>query len=242
MPELTREAMADGVEVEAQSLRFEATASHGEVSALLVRPADARALYVLAHGAGAGMSHPFMETVSRALAARGIATFRYQFPFMEAGRRRPDPPPIAKKTVRSAVARAAEIGLPLIAGGRSFGGRMTAYAASGGELPGVLGLAFLGFPLHAPGRDSTDRWGPMIDVGLPMLFLQGDRDRLANLDLLRPVVEDLGQPAVLHVVEGGDHSFKVLQRSGRTEHEVLTEIADTLAHWAHELVAGSGGL
>ena len=157
------------------------------------------------------MSHPFLESVSQALASRGVATLRYQFPYMEAG-------------------------------GPSFGGRMTAYAASKGRLPGVLGLAHLGFPLHAPDCDSTDRWGPMTDVGLPMLFLQGDRDRLANLDLLRPLVRDLRPPGILHVIQGGDHSFKVLQRSGRSEEEVLTEIVDTLARWAQELVTGSGGL
>ncbi|MCZ6507018.1 MAG: alpha/beta hydrolase, partial [Acidobacteria bacterium] len=216
----------------------QATASRGEVSALLLQPIDASVLYVLAHGAGAGMSHPFLDSVSRALAARGVATLRYQFPYMEAGGRRPDPPAIAQKTVRSAVVRAAETGLPLIAGGKSFGGRMTAYAAAGGQLPGVVGLAYLGVPLHPPGREGTDRWGPMTDIDLPMLFLQGDRDRLANLDLLRPVVRDLRPPGVLHVVEGGDHSFKVLKRSGRADCEVLTEIVDTLARWAHEVVAG----
>ena len=217
-------------------IRFRATESRGEVSARLVVPPDAQVLYVLAHGAGAGMDHPFMEAVAACLAAKQVATLRYQFPYMEAGGRRPDPPAVAQKTARSAVARAAEIGLPLIAGGKSFGGRMTAYAACKGALPAVSGLAFLGFPLHAPGRDGTDRWLPMTEVGLPMLFLQGDRDRLANLDLLRPLVDALKPPAVLHVVEGGDHSFRVTRRCGRSENEVLGEIGDALADWAHALI------
>ena len=223
-----------------QTIRFLATRSSGEVSGRLLQPADATVLYVLAHGAGAGMDHPFMDSIARRLATLGVATLRYQFPYMEAGGRRPDPPPIAKKTVRSAVRVAADVGLPLIAGGRSFGGRMTAYAAADEDLDGVLGLAFLGFPLHPSGREGTDRWRPMASLTLPMLFLQGDRDRLANLELLRPLLAEHGPTATLCVVEGGDHSFQVLKRSGRSENEVLDELAATIAGWAAGLVTTPG--
>ena len=168
--------------------RFVATQSSGEVSALLVRPEAARALYVFGHGAGAGMRHVFMETVAGKLSDLGVATFRYNFPFVEAGRRGPNHPPILVKTVRSAVTEAASLApdLPLLAGGKSMGGRMTSTAASKDALPGVLGLAFFGFPLHAPGKDSDERGAHLADVGLPMLFLQGTRDRLARLDFLEP--------------------------------------------------------
>ncbi|HIF24050.1 MAG TPA: alpha/beta hydrolase, partial [Gemmatimonadetes bacterium] len=174
--------------------RFVATQSSGEVSAILVQPEDARALYVFGHGAGAGMRHAFMEAAAQKLAKLGVATFRYNFPFMEAsadGRRRgPNHAPILVKTVRSAVAEAASLepDLPLLAGGKSMGGRMTSTAASKEALPGVLGLAFFGFPLHAPGRDSDERGAHLAEVGLPMLFLQGTRDRLARLDLLEPLL------------------------------------------------------
>lgn len=218
-----------------RTLQFEATRSRGKVSARVVLPQKATALYVLAHGAGAGMDHPFMAAISERLASRRIGTFRYQFPYMEAGGKRPDQPAIAQKTVRSAVSKAAEFGLPLIAGGKSFGGRMTAYAAID-ALGAVAGLAFLGFPLHAPGRDGTERWGELVKLHHPTLFLQGDRDRLANLDLLRPLVTNLDPPGALHVVEGGDHSFKVLKRSGRTDDEVLDELAATLSKWILGLI------
>lgn len=203
------------------------------VSGILLRPDDAFALLVLAHGAGAGMRHPFMETVARALAERGVATVRYQFPYMEAGKKRPDRAHVAQAVVLAAVdaARAQAPELPLFAGGKSFGGRMTSQAASEGALPDVVGLVFLGFPLHAPGREGTERAAHLDDVDVPMLFLQGTRDRLAKLELLEPVLRDLGDRATLHVVEGGDHSFKVLKRSGRTEGEVLDEIADATADW-----------
>ena len=213
-------------------IRFTATRSRGEVSAKLVVPTEAKVLYVLAHGAGAGMDHPFMATMARRLAERRVATLRYQFPYMEAGSRRPDPPAIAIKTVRSAVSRASEVGLPMIAGGKSFGGRMTAYAAAQGGLDSVLGLAFLGFPLHAPGRDGTERWSPMTSIAVPMLFLQGDRDRLANLELLKPLVLSLDPVATLEVVEGGDHSFQVLKRSERSDDEVVDQLSSVLSSWA----------
>lgn len=204
------------------------------VSALLIRPRGARLLYVLAHGAGAGMRHPFLEAVAQALAERDVATFRYQFPYLEAGRRRPDPPDVAAATVRAAVAAAAEAapGLPLFAGGKSFGGRMTSTAQAREPLPGVVGLVFLGFPLHAPKQPSDQRASHLGDVEIPMLFLQGTRDDLADLTLLRPVCRQLGKRATLHVVDGGDHSFKVLKRSGRTDQEVLAELADTIADWS----------
>ena len=216
--------------------RFVATRSSGEVSALLVRPEGARALYVFGHGAGAGMRHVFMETAAEMLAGMGIATFRYHFPYMEAGRRGPNHAPILVKTVRSAVAEASSLApdLPLLAGGKSMGGRMTSTAASTEALPGVLGLAFFAFPLHAPGRDSDERGAHLADVGLPMLFLQGTRDRLARLDLLEPLLERVKPRPTLHVVEGADHGFHVPKRSGRTDGEALEEMCVRLSEWVSE--------
>ena len=221
------------------------TGDAGTVSARAVLPAKgdgagARALYVLAHGAGAGMDHPFMAAVAAALAERGVATLRYQFPYMEAGKKRPDRAPVAQATVRAAVRRARSEWpeLPLFAGGKSFGGRMTSQAAAAAPLPGVEGLVFLGFPLHAAGRPGTDRAAHLAAVSVPMLFVQGTRDALADLDLLRPVLAGLGDRARLHVVDGGDHSFKVLKRSGRTEEEVMEEIADAVAGFTAPARAG----
>ena len=212
---------------------MQATRSSGEVSALLARPADARCLLVLGHGAGAGMRHAFMESISERLGERRIATLRYQFPYMEQGRRRPDHRNILLKTVRSAVAAAAAAaaGLPLFAGGKSMGGRMTSMAAAREALPGVRGLVFFGFPLHPVGKPGSERGEHLADVGVPMLFLQGSRDKLADLELLRPVCDRLGERATLHVVAGGDHSFHVLKRSGRSHGEVLDELADTVRDW-----------
>jgi hypothetical protein len=206
----------------------------GTVSGLLLRPAAASLLYVLAHGAGAGMRHPFLEAVAQDLAGRGIATLRYQFPYMERGQNRTDRPAVAEGTVRAAVeaARVHAPGLPLIAGGKSFGGRMTSQAQAGTALPGVRGIVFLGFPLHAPGKPSESRAKHLDDVAIPMLFLQGTRDPLADLALMRQVTGRLGARATLHVVEGGDHSFKVLKRSGRTDGEVRAGLAATIAEWA----------
>ena len=219
---------------------FLATDSSGDVSALLLRPPDARALYVFGHGAGAGMRHGFMEGVAERLAERGVATFRYNFPYMEAGRKGPNPAPILLKTVRSAVATAAGLApdLPLLAGGKSMGGRMTSTAASTEAIPGVLGIAFFGFPLHAPGRDSSERGAHLADVGLPMLFLQGTRDKLANLDLLRPLLATVSPAPTLHVVDDADHGFHVPKRTGRTDDEVMDELCDTLAEWADGVTAG----
>jgi predicted alpha/beta-hydrolase family hydrolase len=226
--------------VESTDLTFRPAAAAPPVSALLTRPAGAWALYALAPGAGAGMRHRFLESIAAALAERGMATLRYNFPYLEAGGKRPDPPGLAHATVRAAVARAAEVapGLPLLAGGKSFGGRMTSGAAASGPLPGVRGLAFLGFPLHPPGQPGTGRADHLEQVDLPMLFLQGTRDDFARLDLITAVCEELGSPATLHLVEGGDHSFAVLKRSERTAAEVLAELADTLVEWARPLVGG----
>ncbi len=213
---------------------FLATDSSGDVSAVLLRPEGATSLYVFAHGAGAGMRHRFMDAVAERLAARGVATFRYQFPYMEAGRKGPNPAAVLVKTVRSAVAEAARLvpDLPLTAGGKSMGGRMTSTAAAKEALPGVRGLAFFGFPLHAPGRQSSERGAHLADVGLPMLFLQGTRDKLADLDLLEPLLTGVRPSPTLHVVDDADHSFHVPKRSGRTDDEVLDEICDRFAEWA----------
>jgi predicted alpha/beta-hydrolase family hydrolase len=210
-----------------------------EVSALLLRPPNATCLLVLAHGAGAGMRHRSMEALSAALAERQIATFRFQFPYMEAGGGRPDSPPVAVETVRAAVAAAGEAssGLPLFAGGRSFGGRMTSTAAGESPLPGVRGLIFFAFPLHPAGRPGTARAEHLAHVDVPMLFLQGTRDTLADLELMRPVVEGLAPRATLHVLEGADHSFHVLKRSGRTDEGILAEVAATVRNWTDLIVA-----
>jgi uncharacterized protein len=216
-----------------QDLKF-AVGSKEHVSALLMRPKDARACYVFAHGAGAGMRHASMEAIVAGLAERGIATLRYQFPYMEKGGKRPDPPALAHATVRAAVAEAAKAcaGLLLIAGGKSFGGRMTSQAQAKAPLDGVKGLAFFGFPLHPAGKPSADRAEHLTDVKIPMLFLQGTRDALAELNLLKPVVKDLSNRATLHIAEGADHSFHVLKSSGRNDREVLTEILDAFVAWA----------
>jgi uncharacterized protein len=202
------------------------------VSALLLLPSRARACFVFAHGAGAGMTHPFMHAVATELAARDIASLRYQFPYMEKRARRPDPPKLAQATVRAAVAEAAQLApLPLIAGGKSFGGRMTSQAQAASALPGVRGLIFLGFPLHPAGKPSDERAVHLHDVQIPMLFLQGTRDELADLALLRPVVERLGARASLRVFEEADHSFHVPARSGRKDAEVRHEMLDAVATW-----------
>ena len=212
-------------------------AKAGPVSALLDRPSQARACFVFAHGAGAGMTHPFMEAVAAGLCERGVATLRYQFPYMEKGSRRPDPPAIAQATVRAAVAEAGRCcpGLPLIAGGKSFGGRMTSQAQAAAPLEGVRGLAFLGFPLHPAGKPSSDRAKHLADVHVPMLFLQGTRDSLAEVALLEPVVGRLEPTATLHLVDGADHSFHVLARSGRNDRDVMNEILDAFARWVGEI-------
>ncbi|TMH00469.1 MAG: alpha/beta hydrolase [Betaproteobacteria bacterium] len=204
-----------------------------QVSALLDAPLDARAGYVLAHGAGAGMAHPFMSHVAQGLAERGIATLRYQFPYMERGSKRPDAPATAHAAVRAAVAEAARRlpGLPLIAGGKSFGGRMTSQAQALEPLPGVIGLAFLGFPLHPAGKPADERAKHLFDVNVPMLFLQGTRDELADLSLLQPLVAKLGTRATLKLFDDADHSFHVPARSGRKDAQVMAEMLDAFASW-----------
>lgn len=209
----------------------------GTVSAMLTRPDHARACYVLAHGAGADMRHSFMEKVAAGLAERGIATFRFNFPYMEEKKGRPDQPAVAHAAIRAAVEEAARLcsGLKLVAGGKSFGGRMTSQAQSKAPLPDVKGLAFLGFPLHADKKPSSERAEHLAGIAIPMLFLQGTRDGLADLSYLKPVVEKLGPKATLHEIEGGDHSFAVLKKSGRTNDEALTEVLDRLAAWIDAL-------
>ena len=212
------------------------------VRGLLSAPPSARACYVLAHGAGAGMFHPFMEGVARGLAERGIATLRYQFPYMERGAKRPDPPKLAHATVRAAVAEAARLApeLPLLAGGKSFGGRMTSQAQAASPLPGVRGLAFLGFPLHPAGRPSDARAEHLLAVEMPMLFLQGSRDKLADLGLLQPLMARLGERASLRLLQDADHSFRVPARAGRPDADVQREMLDTLAAWILSVISGRG--
>jgi uncharacterized protein len=211
----------------------------GEVSALLLRPAKPRWMLALAHGAGAGMSHPFMEALAEELAGVGVATLRYQFPYMEDKRGVPDRPKVLTATVAAAVgsAKDAAPGLPVLAGGKSMGGRMSSQAAAEGLLDGLRGLVFFGFPLHPPKQPGTKRAEHLFKVPVPMLFLQGTRDALADLKLLRPVCSELGSRATLHIIETADHSFHVLKKSGRNDQEVLRELAATTAPWA-ERIAG----
>ncbi len=217
----------------ARKLRIAVSESGDEVSGLLEHPTDADCLLVFAHGAGADMNHAFMEATSQSLKALHIATLRYQFPYMEQGRRSPSPRRVLLATVRAAVAEAVSQApdLPLLAGGKSMGGRMTSLAASEAPLPRVEALVFFGFPLHPAGKPSTDRADHLADVPLPMLFLQGTRDKLADLELLERVHKPLRSRTHLHIVEGADHSFHVLKRSGRTDTEVLDELATTLRHF-----------
>lgn len=222
-----------------QEIHFAASRSSGEVSAILVRPLKARWLMALSHGAGAGIRHAFMAGLAQSLAKHGIASFRYQFPYMEQGKRSPDPQAILLATVRSAVDAARKSGgdLPLLAGGKSLGGRMTSTAASQEALPGVKGIVFFGFPLHAPGKPSNERGEHLFKVRLPMLFFQGTRDNLADLTLLRPLCERLqeqGQVS-LHIIDGGDHSFHVPKKAGRTDEDVLEELGKVVADWASDL-------
>jgi len=211
------------------------------VAGLLLRPPTATALYLFGHGAGAGMRHPFMEAASFALAARNIATLRYEFPYMAAGRRMPDRHGTLVDTVRAAATTALQLApdLPLFAGGKSMGGRMTSTAAAGAPLVGARGIVFYGFPLHRPGDESDARADHLADVSLPMLFLQGTRDRLAEIERVRRVCERLGSRATLHEVEGADHGFSVLRRSGRTGAGVQEEMADAVAGWMG-LTTGTG--
>lgn len=204
---------------------------------MLVRPPAARWLLVLGHGAGAGMTHPFLEKLAKELAEEGVATLRYQFPYTEQRRRVPDKPEVLMATVTAAVSRAAETapGLALLAGGKSMGGRMTSQASAEGLLRPVKGLVFFGFPLHPPNRPGTKRAEHLAKVNVPMLFLQGTRDTLADLSLLGPICEELGSRATLHVIPEGDHSFHVLKKAGKTDAEVIKELAETTRGWAGKL-------
>lgn len=205
----------------------------GTVSALLCRPSDATACYVLGHGAGAGMNHAFLASVSEGLAARRVATLRYQFPFMERGSKRPDPPRLAHSTVRAAIALAFDQmpDLPLFAGGKSFGGRMTSQAQAIAPLPQVRGLVFLGFPLHPAKKPSLERAAHLAQIECPMLFLQGTRDELAEIELFRSVTDELGDRATLHLVADADHSFHVRARNGKTDQQVLDSMLDAISGW-----------
>lgn len=218
------------------ALSFAVGDSH-RVGALSIVPAQASAGYVFAHGAGAGMTHPFMQAIATGLAAVGIATLRFQFPYMERRSGRPDPPAICHATVRAAVAQAGRLmpGLPLVAGGRSFGGRMSSQAQALSPLPNVHGLAFLGFPLHPAGKPSVERAQHLFDTHVPLLFLQGDRDELATLDLLQPLSRRLGTRAMLKLIDGADHSYKVPARSGRKAAQVHAELVQGLHAWIDAL-------
>lgn len=208
-----------------------------DVRALWMRPRGAKAAYVFAHGAGAGMQHPFMEAIAEALAGHRIATLRFLFPYMQAGSRRPDAERVLRAAILEAVNEASRKarGLPMFAGGKSMGGRMTSRAAAATAL-NVRGLIFLGFPLHPAGKPSDTRAAHLHDAKLPMLFVQGTRDKLATLDLLHPVIDGLGKRATLHIVEGGDHSLAVLKRSGRKQADVHDEVAQTIAAWCERVV------
>lgn len=209
-----------------------------QVSGLLQVPKQARACYVLAHGAGAGMAHPFMVAVAEGLAERGIATLRYQFPYMEQVSKRPDTPKLAQATVRSAVAQASHMlpKLGLVAGGKSFGGRMTSQAQAECPLPGVRGLVFLGFPLHPAGRPSEERGKHLFKVDIPMLFLQGTRDALADMHLMQKLADQLGPCATLKLFSDADHSFHVPARTGRKDADIRVQILDALAAWVESAI------
>jgi len=222
----------------AKEIRFAVSEKAGEVSGLLLMPKGAKALLVVAHGAGAGMRHRFMEQICAKLAEREVATLRYQFPYMEKGIKRPDPEAVLTATVRSAAGAGKEFarGMPLFAGGKSMGGRMTSLAAAKESLDGIRGLIFFGFPLHAAGKPSAERGKHLSDIDVPMLFLQGSRDILADLKLLKPLCQRLGKRAELFIVDGGDHSFHMLKSSGCSEDAVLDEVAERTTSWMSRLI------
>jgi uncharacterized protein len=201
---------------------------------ILLLPRNAHLMYVLAHGAGAGMRHPFMTAIAERLQAKGVATLRYEFPYMQSGGKRPDPPRVLEATVRKAIEKAAELApdLPIIAGGKSMGGRMTSQLLANDHTLPVRGLAFLGFPLHQPGKPGSERAKHLFDVVQPMLFVQGTRDSLANLPMMRELTAELGSRATLHVVDGGDHSFAVRKSDGRSHDDVMEEIVSAVVAWA----------
>ncbi len=218
--------------MDAETVRI-ALSDGASVSGLWQAPADATAALVLAHGAGAGMTHRSMAAIADGLAERGVATLRYQFPYMEKGGKRVDAPPAAHAAVRAATAEARRLAraLPLYAGGRSFGGRMTSQAQAISPLAGVRGLVFFAFPLHTAGKPSTERAAHLADVRIPMLFLSGTKDTLAELGLLQPVVAGLGSHATLSLFADADHSFHVPARTGRKDAEVMTDLLDAAVAW-----------
>jgi len=224
---------------ETEQLRIEVP-NAGAVSGVVMRPANAKWMLVLGHGAGAGMHHPFMSKLSRELASVGVGTLRYQFLYMEERRKVPDSPAVLTATVAATVQAAVKAApdLPLLAGGKSMGGRMSSQAVAEGLLEGVRGLVFFGFPLHPPNRPGTKRAEHLARVAVPMLFLQGTRDTLADLKLLKPICEKLGKRATLHVIETADHSFHMLKKSGKSDEEVLRELAETTAKWGAKLASG----
>jgi len=215
-----------------------AVGSEHRVSGLLISPPRARACFVFAHGAGAGMTHPFMDAMAKGLGQAAIATLRYQFPYMQSRSRRPDPPALCHATVGAAVNEAAYRlpGLPLIAGGRSFGGRMSSQAQAKSPLPGVLGLAFLGFPLHPAKQPAAQRAEHLLQVSVPLLFMQGTRDEMAELTLLRALVARLGERATLQLTDNANHSFAVPARSGRTQAQVIAGLVDSFSNWTDSLL------
>jgi uncharacterized protein len=217
----------------AKEIHFVVSEKAGAVSGLMIRPNDARACLILAHGAGAGMRHKFMDAVAKKLAELGVATLRYQFPYMEKRVKRPDSEAMLTDTVHAAVAAAKKHtgDLVLFAGGKSMGGRMTSLAAAKAPLDGVRGLIYFGFPLHAAGMPGAERGKHLSNIDVPMLFLQGSRDALADLKLLKPLCRRLGDKAELFVIEGGDHSFHVLKSARKSDDEVLDAVADKASGW-----------
>ena len=216
-----------------KEIEFFVSEQAGTVSGLLIKPNKAQVLLVLAHGAGAGMRHSFMEKIAAKLANCNVATLRYQFSYMQKRSKRPDPQRVLTETVRAAVAKARkEAGnLPLFAGGKSMGGRMTSLAAAEQPLDGVRGLLFFGFPLHAAGRPGAERGQHLLDIKIPLLFLQGSRDALADLKLLKPLCARIGKRAELYVADGGDHSFHMLKSAGRSDDDVLDELVEKVVEW-----------
>jgi len=223
--------------VQSVEVRIKVTEAQ-EVSGLLLTPEEAKACYVVAHGAGAGMTHPFLTAIANGLAERSIATLRYQFPYMEQGSKRPDPPKVAHAAVRAAVLEASRLvpNVTLFAGGKSFGGRMSSQAQAVAPLSGVRGLLFLGFPLHPPGQPSTERAKHLFEIHVPMLFLQGTRDDFASLELLTDLGKKLGDTATLRLFQDADHSFHVPARTGRKDADVRTELLDAIANWIEKVV------
>ena len=217
-----------------KKIKFNVSKSSGEVSGLLLLEKNSKAILLFAHGAGAPMNHPFMNNMANLLAEEMIGTLRYNFPYTENKLRRIDPAPILMETVKAAAKAVKEYSgdIPILAGGKSMGGRMTSQAAAVNKLEDVKGLVFFGFPLHAPGKDSTERAEHLFKVNVPMLFLQGTRDKLANLDLLKPIILKLGKQAQLHIIEGADHSFHLLKSSGKSDEEVLKEMAKKVGDWS----------